>query len=175
MKKIRSQKPIAATLIFLFFLNGCYVFDFVNQPYAADPNSFFNVQISITYNEPFGGAGELSYFGILLPNGWDTADSIEYFNATTNETGVMKYSDSLTQQMSSIDPPPLDYHWWVGMDSFSAKEDATFISELKIYTDSQTGTFFIDYMLGDNFNGLNYKRSNDHLIIAGDPVGCFRR
>ena len=117
MKKLKYKKPIAATLIFLLLFTGCYVFDFVNQPYAADPDSFFEVQISVTYNDPPAYGAESSYFGILLPDGWTINDSIGYINETLNDTSFMIYSDSLVQQMSSIDPPPLNYYWWVGVGS----------------------------------------------------------
>ena len=153
MKKFKSKIQRAATLIFLLVFSGCYVFDFVSQPYTADPDSFFNVQISVTSTDVGSG---LTYFGILLPTGWTTADSIEYISVTTNDTGFMVYSDNLTQQMSSIDPPPGNYYWWVGVDYISTSNifNITFMSDFKIYTDSQTGNFFLDYMLGDAHNGF---------------------
>ncbi len=115
-----------------------------------------------------------AYFGIMLPNGWTIVDSILCTNITTNDTGFIVHSESLSQQMSLIDLPQENYYWWVGMiSSIWGQLGATFISDLKIYTDNQTGSFFLDYMLGDPSSGLNYKRSNDHLIIVGDPVGCL--
>ena len=172
MKNHKTKKLMLASLTLVLIFTACYEFDFVNQPYTADPNSFFDVQVNVSYINNNVDQG-ISYFGILLPTGWTTSDSIEYINDTTNITGFITYSDSLSLLMSSIDPPPMNYYWWVGKDSCSAANLETFTSEFKIYTDSQTGTFFLDYMLGDDFEGLNYQRSNDHLIIVGDTIGCF--
>ncbi len=169
MKNLKFKKTILATLLILMWLfNGCYEFDFVTQPYTANPDSFFEVQISISTAGGYGGNG---YFGILMPDGWATTDSIKYINITYNDTGYIHFSQSLTQQMALIDPPPENYHWWVG-DSY-AYPDCTYILDFVIFTGNQTGTFFIDYMLGGEGGGLNKKRSNDHLMIIGEPVGCF--
>jgi len=179
MKKRKLKNRITASLLVLLFLSGCYEFDFVNQPYQSDPNSSFDVQISVIKGSQGGQVANAAYFGIMLPNGWTIADSILCTNITTNDTGFIVHSDSLSQQMSLIDLPQENYYWWVGMISqMWGQLGATFISDLKIFTDSQTGSFFIDYMLGDpglswGESGLNQKRSNDHLIIVGEPVGCI--
>ena len=172
MKKLNFKNSIVTSFLVFLFLTGCYEFDFVNQPFTADPDSSFDVQISVSASNGSYGS-ELFYCGILLPTGWTTADSIEYINVSTNDTAFIVYSSSLTQQMSAIDPPPGNYYWWVGKDFINVNSNQTFTSELIIYTDSQTGNFFLDYMLGDSENGLNYRRSDDHLIIVGDVVGCF--
>ena len=167
-KKILSFKErIYAVLLFMLVVTACYEFDFVNQPYTADPNSFFDVQISVLIEEGTSGDG---VFGIMLPIGWTTTDTVEYLITPVNDTGLIIYSENLTQEMTSIDPPPENYYWWVG-DSY-IENDYDVIIDFKIYTDSQTGNFFLDYMLGEVGN-LNSKRSNDHLVIIGDVVGCL--
>jgi len=171
MKILKYKYQIVTTLIFIL-LTGCYEFDFVNQPYQADPNSFFDAQISVT-NDYLGEDCSEVFFGILMPQGWITNDSVLYTQVSTNETTYIVYSDSISQQMAFIDPPPENYYWWVGMSDIIIDSDDTYVADLKIYTDGQTDTFFIDYMLGDDFNGLNYVRSNNHLIIVGDPIGCL--
>ena len=172
MKKPILKNKIVASFLLFVFLTGCYHFDFVNQPYTADPNSFFTVEISVDITD---NGSEQSYFGILLPVGWTTGDSIKYFNAATNDSAFMVYSDSLSQAMTDIDLPPANYYWWVGVDFISVTRNETYISTFKIYTDNLTGYFYLDYMLGDNYSshGLNYRRSNDHLIIIGEVDGCF--
>ena len=181
MKNLKYKTQIAATIILTLFFAGCYKFDFINQPYQADPDSFFDVEISVSVN--FGTEDLVeAYFGILLPQGWTIADSVEYNNTTLNNEGVFIYSGDLVQQMNAIDPPLENYYWWVGLeDKLIAHGNDSIVSSIEIFTDSQTGTFFLDYMLGDaargyysdEINGLNYSRSNNHLIIVGDPVGCL--
>jgi len=180
MKKLKFKTQIIVTSLSLLFLAGCYEFDFVNQPYQADHNSSFDVEISI--NLSWGTQDDTEgYFGVLLPIGWTISDTVEYVSFTTNVAGEIIYSDDLVQQMNYIDPPPMNYYWWVGLeDNLSIQQSDTIILNVEIFTDSQTGTFFLDYMLGDNSgpdyyggdHGLNYRRSNNHLIIVGDPVGC---
>ncbi|RLD51355.1 MAG: hypothetical protein DRJ05_18495, partial [Bacteroidetes bacterium] len=169
-KKIqRFRKQIYAVLIFMFLLTSCYYFDFVDQPYTADPNSFFEVQISVITE-----ASGTGYFGVLLPIGWTTMDTLKWVDTYSGDIGHIIYSEYLTQEMTSIDPPPENYYWWVG-DSDISSGYYNIIIDFKIYTDNQTGNFFLDYMLGDNSEyGLNHLRSNEHLIIIGEPVGCLQ-
>jgi hypothetical protein len=74
MKKLKFRNQIVATLIFMLLLTACYEFDFINQPYQADPDSFFDVQISVT--KVYSNYGGTAYFGVMLPNGWTIVDSI---------------------------------------------------------------------------------------------------
>ena len=48
MKKLKLKNSIVTLFLVFLFLTGCYHFDFVNQPFTADPDSSFNVQISVT-------------------------------------------------------------------------------------------------------------------------------
>jgi len=116
MKKLNFKNSIVTSFLIFLFLTGCYNFDFVNQPYTADPNSSFEVQISVTV-EPASTYSGQGYFGVMLPSGWTISDSILSVASTTSDTSFIIFSDSLSQQMSSIDPPPNNYYWWVGMDS----------------------------------------------------------
>ena len=72
MKKtiLSFKNSIIAVLAFLLIFIACYQFDFVNQPFSADPNSSFVVEISATTTD--GGGDEfIPYFGIMLPEGCD--------------------------------------------------------------------------------------------------------
>ncbi len=169
MKKLNFKNSVVISFLGFLILTGCYEFDFVNQPFTADPNSSFEVQISVIKENT---ADSIVYFGVLLPVGWTIPDSILYTNSTTNESAYVVYSDSLSQQMSIIDPN-LNYYWWVGETYAGGNNNDTFYTDLTIVTDNQTGGFFLDYMLGDNYYGLNRVRSNDHSIFVGDLVGCL--
>ena len=87
---------------------ACYEFDFVNQPGSVDPNTAFEVQISVTTTSGWGSTSYyIPYFGVLLPEGWTVEDSIG-FTSSIN-AGMFIYSDSLVQEMNLYDPPT----WWV--------------------------------------------------------------
>jgi len=159
---------IAFLLIGILCFTGCYYFDFVNQPFSAEPGSSFEVEISVTIGPETGGNG-IPYFGILLPLGWTVNDSIVFHYENT--FGMLVYSDSLTQAMYGIEPVPLFYHWWVarGLGEIQFSTGWTYQFSPRINTVYQTGMYYLDYMVGDDQNGLNYKRSNDHLITVGLP------
>jgi hypothetical protein len=168
--KLTSKGMVGIILLFTLFISGCFDFNYVNQPYQADPNSYFDVQISAWVEGVEGGG--FPRFGVLLPIGWVPQDSISYFIDNSYLVGTLIYSESLSQSMSTIDPPPENCYWWVAYDT-TYLSYGTFNFDLRIYTDAQTGTFFIDYMLGGyEIPGLNYRRSNEHLIIIGEPQGC---
>jgi len=72
MKKLLPLVLISSLLL----LTGCYEFESINQPDYANPNSTFDVPITVKIE---GGADDITpYFGILLPNGWSVGDSISY-------------------------------------------------------------------------------------------------
>jgi len=159
---------ISISLLF----GGCYEFNFVIQPYSAETNSTFEVQISTTTTD--GNSNNyIPYFGVKLPIGWIVQDSI-YFVSGTN-SGYFVYCDSLVQEMNSIDQPPPGYYWWVcaGIDSVLYIDDDTYLFNPMITINSQAGTFYLDYMLGSSatgqYGGLNYTRSNNHIITVGLP------
>ena len=97
---------------------------------------------------------------------------IQYIREVYPDSGFLTFSDSLSQLMTSIDPPPENYYWRV-LSGSNYVGSGIYNLDFKIYTDSQNGNFFLDYMLGSNGQGLNYRRSNDHQIIIGQSFGCL--
>jgi hypothetical protein len=171
MKKLKPFKSVLVVTIIglILFFSGCYEFDFVIQPTEAEKNSSFEVQVSITTDSEGDGAEYYPYFGIKLPVGWTVQDSIAFTHL--DGTGILVYSDSLVQEMNLIDPPEDGYYWWVsaGTEPVIYIDADTYLFNPIITTDSSTGTFFLDYMAGDNYGGegrpgLNRTRSNDHFI-----------
>ncbi|MBE9483684.1 MAG: right-handed parallel beta-helix repeat-containing protein [Bacteroidetes bacterium] len=169
-KKISSYRNIASgAMILLLLLISCYRFDFVIQPFSAEINSSFEVDVSVTTDHGIGAGHEWLYFGIMLPDGWTVEDSI-IFTYEAN-IGRLVYSDSVSQAMSLIDPALPDHYWWCARST----QETWWGSALNyrftpvIHTDAQTGMFFLDYMVGDSSNGLNTQRSDDHLITVGLP------
>jgi predicted outer membrane repeat protein len=168
MKTILIKDKIFLLLVFffLFFITCNYHFDSVNQPNAADPNSTFEVQITVRLEaEDRGG---IPYFGIRLPVGWTIMDNISYTGVLS---GTLVYSAEMSDSMEIVDNPPEGYYWWVSIgDKVDFLPDGTVSIKPQIQTDDQTDLFFIDYMLGDSGNGLNFRRDDHHPISIGLPM-----
>ncbi|MBU2651098.1 MAG: T9SS type A sorting domain-containing protein [Bacteroidetes bacterium] len=83
--------------------------------------------------------------------------------------GLLVYSDSLSQAMSSITPMTIGYYWWVaeGTTLMPCIYGTPYMLYPVIHTDDQAGTFYLDYMIGDNGVHLNHDRSDHHLITVG--------
>jgi hypothetical protein len=169
-KDLLTVLLLAALCCIVLLIAGCYEFDFVIQPSSAEKNSSFEVRVSITTDYDGNGNYYIPYFGIRLPVGWTVQDSIEFSYFAGLGTGVLTYSDSLAQEMNLLDPPKTGYYWWVaeGQENVPYTPNDTFLFNPVITTDSSTGTFFLDYMAGDNYDGwgsgLNRIRSDRHYI-----------
>jgi hypothetical protein len=155
--------PLIITSL-LFFLYSCIEFRTVKQPTISAPNDIINVEIS-AYSER---GGYVPYFGVCIPIGWTIpGDSLRSYGAYD----MVIYYDSLVSfEQDSVSPAPVGYYWWAGKGEEGGGEGLTY-TVLEIQTDSQVGVFSIDYMLGSDGNGVNYTRSDGHLIeITTDPV-----
>jgi hypothetical protein len=147
------------------FLSGCLEFGSIEQPSSVLTGEIFTVFGAVTV------APEETcqpYFGIRLPNGWtiegDTIPCTGVYN------GTIIYDDDLSLEQESLSPSPEAYYWWVGAgNKYSSKDNGSVHSEIQIQTTNQTGCFSIDYMLGSSgITGLNYQRSDNHLIEVVD-------
>jgi predicted outer membrane repeat protein len=167
---IKNKTFFLFILIIMLILICCYDFEIINQPTSANPNSTFDVPITVSVS-PDGGAEDrdrIPYFGILLPVGWSVSDSITYEGI---HRGKFIYSAAMSELMEVVDSSPDGYYWWVSVgDSLDSPHDGTVSFTPQIQTDDQSGLFYIDYMLGDDDNGINYVRSDNHLISVGMPV-----
>lgn len=153
------KKYLSIVLVFsLFLLSGCYEFESINQPDYANPNSTFDVPITVKIEE---GAHDITpYFGILLPNGWSVGDSISYSGSLD---GTLIYSSEYSDSMEIKDPAPNGYYWWVSVGNYGNADEGTCSFTPQIKTDDQTGLFNINYMIGYD-DEINSCRSNDHPI-----------
>ena len=170
MKKLLRKLVISSLLIMLLMIACDYEFLLVDQPWHADPNSSFEVSIMMEGGGCYDGT---AYLGVLLPLWWAPVDPIKYYNTDSILAGEFVYNSSLTQQMSALDPPPEGYHWWVA-SSYWGNCNGIYYGTFTITTDNKEGTFFLDYMLGDDYfkHGINFRRSNDHMVIIGEVQGC---
>jgi hypothetical protein len=155
MKKIFTLLTISSIVLFLW---SCIEFQIINQPSVSLPNEIITVSITVSTS---GGSYE-PYFGVCLPIGWTIpGDSIQCSGAY-NET--IFYDSLVSFDQESVSPAPIGYYWWAGKGIPNDSAIGNVYSELNIQTDSQIGIFSIDYMLGDGYNWVNYKRSNGHII-----------
>jgi len=155
MKKFITQLIISVLLV---FLSSCLFFQQINQPSISGPNEIVSVTIIASTQ---GGSYE-PYFGVCLPIGWTIpGDSIQCGGAYEE---VVYYDSLISFIQDSVSPAPSGYYWWAGKGIPNETSVGNVFANLKIQTDSKLGEFSIDYMLGDGFHGVNYERSNDHLI-----------
>lgn len=167
------KKQVTAALVLFFLFCACYEFTLVNQPHSMETNSSFTVDINITTNDGSGNTWYSAFFGIKLPEGWTVEDNIAFTYNLGN--GVFMYSDSASQAQENIDPAEEGYYWWVAQSEEEVEYDYDNVYSFspEIFTDEQTGNFFLDYMAGSDGGyyggGLNWARSNDHLITVGLP------
>jgi hypothetical protein len=146
LQMLKQNKHNFLVLITILFFTGCWDFLSVDQPDIADPNSFFDVPITISLTaEPDSGRG---YFGILLPVGWIANDSITYSGV---HNGTFIYSSSASDTMANFNCAPSGYYWWMcEVDSVDSLLEGTISLTPRIYTDYQSGSFFVEYMISNS-------------------------
>jgi hypothetical protein len=154
-------------LIIMIILFSCYKFEFIDQPEFADPNSPFDVSISIKLTPEVEGGR--AFFGICLPIGWTVRDSISYTGVLN---GTFLYSRAKSDSMEKYWGSPEGRYWWVSVsDSVDALPEGKISLTPQIRTDDQTGVFFIDYMLTDRFDDDRMyeavELSDDHPVSVG--------
>jgi predicted outer membrane repeat protein len=161
-----KRKVILLSTVLLFlFLISCWELETIVQPKTADPNSTFNVPITIKLTpEEEGGKG---YFGIRLPVGWTIEDNIP-FSGSMNGTFI--YSSDHSNSMEIFEKSPAGYYWWVSAcDSVDSLGEGTITLTPRITTDDQTGIFFLDYIISDRIE--NFGDYVDHKEPCPITVG----
>lgn len=148
---------IFASLLF----TGCYKFTTVIQPELAFINSFFDVYLVAKddgnpdndwTNEDLHDYG---LFGVMLPEGWTVEDNIPYTIIATDpafdNSGTLVYDAAHSQTLTDSIPPQDGYYWWGAKTATEASLvlfDSLYFQP-RIYTDDQTGTFYLRYAIGD--------------------------
>ncbi len=144
--------------ILVILVSGCLFFESIDQPSYAVAGEIVIVSIDITTN----GGHRIPYFGVCLPIGWTIPGDSIPCTGVYNET---IYYDSLVAfEQDSVSPAPAGYYWWAGAGPSVMTDSGSVYGQLEIQTDSQLGLFSIDYMLGNDYHGVNQERSNNHLI-----------
>jgi hypothetical protein len=144
----------------------CYDFKLLNQPEFSDPNSYFDVPITIELTpEEKSGRG---YFGICLPKGWTVRDSIIYSGVLD---GMLMYSDRASDSLENLFGSPAGRYWWVGVsDSIYALPEGDVFFSPRIQTNDCSGVFLLDYMISDRIDDSD-DRYDDYFVFSNDhPV-----
>ncbi|MBN2461759.1 MAG: right-handed parallel beta-helix repeat-containing protein, partial [Candidatus Cloacimonetes bacterium] len=164
------QKNLMLVILSTLMLSGCYWFESIEQPLDAGTESLMPVSIDVMIFED--GWPMIPYFGICIPSGWSVwGDSIQC-TGVYNE--VIYYDQTLAAEQESVSPAPEGYHWWVGAGSGFNIPVGLVNGVFEILTDDQPGAYFLDYMLGDNYHGVNFRRSDDHQVYLVDEFTPYQ-
>lgn len=171
MKTFKRQLIRMAALALPFiFLCSCYEIIYVSQDADNRPGEIIRPDICIQVylmNEK----QVTPYVGFLIPNSWEIKNGFPYTNSSNGSTdnmGSIHYNYQLTHKMEKQDPAPSGYYWWVGTGNAPIKTGGVYNAYPLIYTGNHPGEFTINYMVGDSKNGLNFQRSDKHLITVVD-------
>lgn len=156
----RKEGWIFTLLILTVMFAGCYEFFSIDQPTEAYNNSSFDVHIVVKEDSgdndwTVSDLQDIGLFGVLIPDGWGVADSIHFYivsdSAAYNNDGYLRYSTELSTMLEDSVGSPDNYIWWGAKTTKDA--DMSFFDSLyftvTINTDGQTGTFSLQYSVGD--------------------------
>lgn len=165
---IENRIIFFSVLLVILLLVSCLEFDSIKQPETANPNSTFDVPISIAFtSKERSGQG---YFGVRLPIGWTIKDSIVYSGVIN---GNFIYSNEQSDSMEIYEPSQTGYHWWIFVsDSFDSLPEGNISFTPQITTDDQKGLFKIDYMISDRIEYFSryVVHSGPYPISVGMPL-----
>lgn len=187
MRKNYFSKKNLRTGIIVLFLGiilitvGCYEWKSIVQPETANPNSSFEVKMTLqrpASEEPSPDPiSAFAYLGIMLPDGWTVKDTIVFeklgqtAEQTVKDTVVFnaEHAANLTADTIKI---PAGYHWWAAK-SLRPIEMIGFTTatlNATILTGAALGTFKLKYVLGDNEGLLPRFPYSDRAISAFIPI-----
>jgi uncharacterized protein YceK len=176
-----SKKTIVLALAGTLFvismvMVGCYAFRTINQPSEGYTNSYFDVPIvaqrdadpGLDDNAWNGKLEDIGLFGVMLPNGWEVTDSIAYTivskGAGLNNSGYLLFDAGNSKTLQDSLPAPSGYHWWGAITDRIAslnQFDSLYFTP-RIKTDGKTGSFFLQYAIGDRMDANKDRNPYDH-------------
>lgn len=171
MKKNYFTKKNLRTGIIVLFLGiivitvGCYEWKSIVQPATANPNSSFEVKMTLqrpaSEDPAVDPISAYAYLGIMLPEGWTVKDTIlfEKLGQTAEQTvkdTVVFNAEHVTKLTADTMKVPAGYKWWAAK-SLRPIEMIGFTTatlNATILTNEALGTFQLKYILGDNEGDL---------------------
>ena len=155
-------------ILALVFLSSCYDIVYVSQDNDAQANQLIKPKICVQVSNYYNYNKVKPYFGVILPEDWSIKSGFSYvqeINGMASKIGEIEYSEALSSKMQYLEPAPDGYFWWVGEGNNVIDVSCGVISTRPtIVTGNSIRNFKLDYMIGDDYNGLNFLRSKNHLI-----------
>lgn len=188
---LRKEGWLSIILLATFIFYGCYEFFFIDQPTEAYTNDSFDVTLVAKADDTPGNDFTIELvgfglFGVLLPEGWTVNDSIYYSIVASDSAydgnGDIKYADkdysndgylihnaAQSQLLTDSVGGPEGYYWWGAKTDKVA--EMTFFDSLyftvTINTDDKTGTYYLQYAIGDDENAEMQREPADDI---SDPM-----
>ena len=167
MKKFYMEKSFMRKSIGLFFLSiilimvGCYEWKTILQPTTANPNSSFEVKMTLqrpASEDPSADPiSAYAYLGIILPDGWTVQDTIVFEKLGKTEAHTVKdtivYNATHVAKLNTDTMKvPAGYQWWAAksLRTINMIEFTTATVNVKILTNAALGVFKLKYVLGDD-------------------------
>jgi hypothetical protein len=171
----RKEGWLSVFLLAVFTFFGCYEFYTIDQPTEGYTNDTFSVPLVVKQDDDptndwtVDGLQGIGLFGVLIPEGWTVDDSIYYsivcadsaYNSDGqivyadhdySNDGYLLYSESQSKMLTDSIGAPTGYVWWGAKTD--RQTDMTFFDSLyfsiNVNTDAQTGTFYLQYAIGDD-------------------------
>jgi hypothetical protein len=181
-----SKKNLRNGIMILFLgiiliIGGCYEWKSIIQPTTANPNSSFEVKMTLqrpASEEPSADPiSAYAYLGIILPDGWSVKDSIvfEKLGQTAEQTvkdTVVFNAEHATKLTADTMKVPAGYHWWAGktLRPVEMIGFTTATLNVTILTDAKLGEFKLKYVLGDDEGELPRFPYSDRAISNFIPI-----
>lgn len=180
LKKSVARKVLSALALIVLMI-GCYEWKTIEQPSTANPNSLFEVKMTLqrpqTEDPSADPISAYAYFGVMLPEGWTVKDTITFEKFGQNDSQTVKdtlvfnatHIATLTADTMKV---PSGYKWWaaktlrpVEMIGFTT---ANF--KIKVLTNGVLGDFKMKYVLGDDEGALPRFPYSDRAISKFYPI-----
>lgn len=163
-KNLRTGIIVSALGIILITV-GCYEWKSIVQPAIANPNSSFEVKMTLqrpASEDPSADPiSAYAYLGIMLPDGWTVKDTIIFEklgqtpDQTVKDTVVFNaaHVDKLAADTMKV---PEGYHWWAAksLRTIDMIGFTTATLNAMILTNEELGDFKLKYVLGDDEGAL---------------------
>ncbi len=153
-------KKSSMLILALLLLSSCYDIVFISQDKDVQTNQLFKTKVCVHVSNYYYSS--VPYFGVMLPYDWAIKSQFDYvqeYNGLSMKLGEIAYSAKMSLEMEKIDPAPDGYYWWVGVGNNEIKVNGVICTNPVIRTGKNIGNYKLDYMIGDSFTGLNFKRS----------------
>ncbi len=147
-----SMKKIAITsflIMTILSMSGCVNIDDVDQPLQATSGETITIYINAHVSGDSPPKEGNPKGGVKIPNDWTVISC----TCTGDYSGTMAEDQDIAEDMESNWPSGLDYYWWGGKGPSTSSGMDTVTTTTLIVQIGQSGSYLIDYRVGDNLDG----------------------